>query len=110
MRPRTCPVANLTVSDVFVNATCGKPCGEDSQRCMMVRPQINGGYDYDYDSTNNSIAYPSHDHLGCDPHTSIGYLCSSFRVRWQRCCKYSGHCDVCGDDDSGVTTATAMIG
>jgi len=34
----TCPVANLShVGDVFVPAKCGEPCGEEEDRCMMVR-------------------------------------------------------------------------
>ena len=39
MEQRTCPVANLShVGDVFVPAKCGEPCGEEEDRCMMVRP------------------------------------------------------------------------
>ncbi|CAK9080676.1 unnamed protein product [Durusdinium trenchii] len=35
----TCPVANLSNSqeDHFVPVRCGEDCGEDNQRCMMVR-------------------------------------------------------------------------
>ncbi|CAE6940013.1 unnamed protein product [Symbiodinium natans] len=34
----TCPLANLShEGDAFVAAKCGEQCGEDEQRCMMVR-------------------------------------------------------------------------
>ena len=40
LQPRTCPLANLShEGDAFVAAKCGEQCGEDEQRCMMVRLQ-----------------------------------------------------------------------
>ena len=38
---RTCPLANSSEIEErtgFVPVTCGQDCGEDHQRCMMVRP------------------------------------------------------------------------